>query len=158
MEYFQAVHDALSASPFQVGVYGSGLTRRLVRDTGFANFTWLSQSTGFREYRAFLPQTDVIQAAPSRDLAKKLNFDDDVARSTAFGAFQLPPGSSPIGSSFPLPDGHLTGQTLMSEQAEKQFLRPWAERALAGGVRMLSPIRTALARRLAKEGARYAAS
>ena len=47
---------------------------------------------------------------------------------------------------------------MLSEQAEKQFLRPWAERALAGGVRMLSPIRTALARRLAKEGARYAAS
>jgi hypothetical protein len=90
MEYFHAVHDALSASPFQVGVYGSGLTCRLVRDAGFANFTWLSQSIGFREYRAFLPQADIVQAAPGRPLIKnKLNIDDDIARSPHFGAFQL---------------------------------------------------------------------
>ncbi|MCX6604005.1 MAG: DUF1906 domain-containing protein [Acidobacteria bacterium] len=90
MEYFHAVHDALSASPFQVGVYGSGLTCRLVRDAGFANFTWLSQSTSFREYLAFLPQADIVQAAPGRPLIpNKLNIDDDIARTPHFGAFQL---------------------------------------------------------------------
>jgi len=93
VQYFHAVHDALAASPFRVGVYGSGLTCRLVRDAGFAEFTWLSQSTGFRDYLSFLPQANVVQAAPSRDLIKnKLNIDDDIARSTGFGAFQLPPG------------------------------------------------------------------
>ena len=50
---------------------------------------WLSQSTGFREYRAFLPQADVIQAAPSRKLLPKLNIDDDIAQSAEFGAFQV---------------------------------------------------------------------
>lgn len=91
MEYFHAVHDAFSDAPYTIGVYGSGLTCRLIRDSGFAKLTWLSQSTGFREYRAFLPQADVVQAAPSRDLIpKKLNIDDDIAQSADFGAFQVP--------------------------------------------------------------------
>jgi len=89
MTYFQAVHDVLATSPYSVGVYGSGLTCRLIRDSGFAQFTWLSQSTGFREYRAFLPQADVVQAAPSRKLLPKLNIDDDIAQSAEFGAFQV---------------------------------------------------------------------
>ena len=90
MEYFHAVHDVLASSPYSVGVYGSGVTCRLIRDAGFAKFTWLSQSTGFREYRVFLPQADVVQAAPSRDLIpKKLNIDDDIAQSSDFGAFQV---------------------------------------------------------------------
>jgi len=87
MEYFHAVHGTLSAYPFHIGVYGSGLTCRLVRDAGFAKFTWLSQSTGFRDYLSFLPQADVIQAAPSRDLIKKkLSIEDDIARSADFGS------------------------------------------------------------------------
>jgi peptidoglycan hydrolase-like protein with peptidoglycan-binding domain len=94
MEYFHAVHDVLASSPYSVGVYGSGLTCRLIRDSGFAKFTWLSQSTGFRDYRAFLPQADVVQAAPARDLIpKKLNIDDDIAQSADFGAFQMSPAT-----------------------------------------------------------------
>jgi peptidoglycan hydrolase-like protein with peptidoglycan-binding domain len=90
MEYFHAVHDVFATSPYSVGVYGSGLACRLIRDSGFAKFTWLSQSTGFRDYRAFLPQADVVQAAPARDLIpQKLNIDDDIAQSADFGAFQL---------------------------------------------------------------------
>lgn len=41
-------------------------------------------------------------------------------------------------------------RTLMSEQEEQEFLRPWAEQALAGGVLVLSPIRAALAQRLGR--------
>ena len=41
--------------------------------------------------------------------------------------------------------------TLMSEQEEQEFLRPWAEQALAGGVLVLSPIRAALAQRLGRK-------
>lgn len=90
-EYFQAVHSALTGSPYAVGVYGSGLTCRIIRDAGFAKYTWLSGSSGWQEFRAFLPQADVVQAAPARDLIpKKLNVDDDIAQSTDFGAFRLP--------------------------------------------------------------------
>lgn len=42
-------------------------------------------------------------------------------------------------------------RTLMSEQEEREFLRPWAEQALAGGVLVLSPIRAALAQRLGRK-------
>ena len=90
MEYFHSVHDVLTASPYAVGVYGSGLTCRLMRDAGFAKFTWLSQSTGFRDYLAFLPQANVVQAAPARDLIpRKLNIDDDIAQTADFGTFKI---------------------------------------------------------------------
>jgi len=42
-------------------------------------------------------------------------------------------------------------RTLMSEEEEGEFLRPWAEQALAGGVLVLSPIRAALAQRLGRK-------
>jgi transposase len=42
-------------------------------------------------------------------------------------------------------------RTLMSAQEEQDFLRPWAEQALAGGVLVLSPIRAALAQRLGRK-------
>ena len=42
-------------------------------------------------------------------------------------------------------------RTLMSEEEELEFLRPWAEQALAGGVLVLSPIRAALAQRLGRK-------
>jgi transposase len=38
----------------------------------------------------------------------------------------------------------------MSEEEEQEFLRPWAEQALSGGVLVLSPIRAALAQRLGR--------
>jgi transposase len=40
---------------------------------------------------------------------------------------------------------------LMSEEEEREFLQPWAEQALAGGVLVLSPIRAALAQRLGRK-------
>ena len=42
-------------------------------------------------------------------------------------------------------------RTLMSEEEEREFLRPWTERALAGEVLVLSPIRAALAQRLGRK-------
>ena len=42
-------------------------------------------------------------------------------------------------------------RTLMSEEQEREFLRPWTEQALAGGVLVLSPIRAALAQRLGRK-------
>jgi transposase len=42
-------------------------------------------------------------------------------------------------------------RTLMSEKEEREFLRPWAEQALVGGVLALSPIRAALSQRLGRK-------
>src|ERR1035437_461459 len=42
-------------------------------------------------------------------------------------------------------------RTLMSEEEEQEFLRPWAEQALTGGVLVVSPIRAALAQRLGRK-------
>jgi peptidoglycan hydrolase-like protein with peptidoglycan-binding domain len=90
--YFQEVSAALAVAPtrYAAGVYGSGLTCRIIRDAGLAVFTWLSGSTGFQESAKFRPQADLIQVLPSRKICgNKLSMDDDVAQSENFGAFQI---------------------------------------------------------------------
>jgi transposase len=42
-------------------------------------------------------------------------------------------------------------RSLMSVEAEKEFLRPWEEQAKTGGVLVLSPIRAALAQKLGRK-------
>ena len=48
-DYFRAIAQVFAVAPtrYAVGVYGSGLTCRIIRDSSLATFTWLSQSTGF---------------------------------------------------------------------------------------------------------------
>lgn len=41
--------------------------------------------------------------------------------------------------------------SLMTEEEERDFLRPWAEKAVEGGVLVLSPIRAALSERLGRK-------
>jgi peptidoglycan hydrolase-like protein with peptidoglycan-binding domain len=91
--YFQAVNLAFQAAPvsYKIGVYGSGLTCRLIRDASLAQYAWLSQSTGFREYVAFRPRATMIQIAPDRWICDgQLNIDDDIAQVQDYGAFRLP--------------------------------------------------------------------
>jgi peptidoglycan hydrolase-like protein with peptidoglycan-binding domain len=93
-DYFRAVAQAMVAAPtpYAVGVYGSGLTCRLIRDGGLAVFTWLTGSTGFREYAQFRPQATLVQVAPERTIcAGRLSIDDDIAQSDNFGAFRIAP-------------------------------------------------------------------
>jgi peptidoglycan hydrolase-like protein with peptidoglycan-binding domain len=91
-EYFQAVSDALAAAPapYAIGVYGSGLTCRILRDSGLATLTWLTGSTGFREYAQFKPQATLVQIAPARKICGgALEIDDDIAQTAIFGQFQF---------------------------------------------------------------------
>ena len=90
-DYFKAVNDVIAGAQTQyvVGVYGSGLTCRLIRDAGLAKFTWLTCSTGFTEYLAFRRQADIVQLAPERVLLSGLTIDDDIAQSNEFGAFRI---------------------------------------------------------------------
>jgi peptidoglycan hydrolase-like protein with peptidoglycan-binding domain len=91
-DYFRAINNAFAAVPAQyvVGVYGSGLTCRVLRDSGLASLTWLTGSTGFREYAAFRPQADLVQLAPERALFAGLSIDDDIAQRSEYGAFRIP--------------------------------------------------------------------
>ena len=96
-DYFEEVSAALAVAPtrYAVGVYGSGLTCRIIRDAGLAAFTWLAGSTGFQESAKFRPQADLIQVLPSRKICgNKLSIDDDVAQSENFGAFRISGGVS----------------------------------------------------------------
>lgn len=90
-DYFNAIKTTFSAAPVQysVGVYGSGRTCRIIRDSGLAKFTWITGSIGFAEYAAFRRQADIVQLCPSRTLAGDLSIDDDIAQSAEFGAFVL---------------------------------------------------------------------
>lgn len=92
VEYFQAVSQTFRsvATRYAVGVYGSGLTCRLIRDAGLAQFAWLSGSTAFRESAGFRPRAHLIQVAPSRKICGgKLAIDDNVAQSAEYGAFTV---------------------------------------------------------------------
>jgi peptidoglycan hydrolase-like protein with peptidoglycan-binding domain len=91
-DYFRAVSQAFAAAPtrYDVGIYGSGLACRLIRDAGLATFTWLSGSTGFQESTTFRPQAHLLQVSPERKICDgKLEIDDDIAQSENFGAFQI---------------------------------------------------------------------
>jgi peptidoglycan hydrolase-like protein with peptidoglycan-binding domain len=94
-EYFQAVNDVFRSAgagiSYRVGVYGSGLTCRLMRDSSLAAFAWLSQSTGFREHALFRPRAHLLQIAPSRKICSgKLAIDDNVGQTADLGTFRLP--------------------------------------------------------------------
>ena len=57
-DYFKGVNEGLAAAnggtaKYAIGVYGSGLTCRLLLAEGLATLTWLTQSTGFTESKDF---------------------------------------------------------------------------------------------------------
>ena len=91
-DYFREVSAALAAAPtpYAAGVYGSGLTCRIIRDAALATFTWLAGSTGFQESAKFRPQAHLVQVLPSRTICNnKLSIDDDIAQVENFGAFRI---------------------------------------------------------------------
>ncbi len=90
-DYFKTVKQTLGSAAVQyaVGVYGSGLTCRLIRDSGLATFTWLAGSIGFREYAKFRREADIVQLAPERQLFEGLIIDDDIAQNAEFGGFKV---------------------------------------------------------------------
>jgi len=91
-DYFSAVAKAFAVAPtrYALGVYGSGLTCRIIRDAGLATFTWLSGSTGYQESAKFRPQADLLQVAPERKICNgKLSIDANIAQSENFGAFRV---------------------------------------------------------------------
>lgn len=90
-DYFTAVKDVIDndSHRFKIGVYGSGLTCRTLRDTGLAAFTWTSQSTSFHETISFCTQANMAQCNPARKICGTLSVDDNVALTADFGGFRV---------------------------------------------------------------------
>ncbi|MBR1390482.1 MAG: DUF1906 domain-containing protein [Lachnospiraceae bacterium] len=53
MLYFSAVSSVITAAGYYVGVYGSGMTCRKIRNAGYASYSWLAMPTGWAEYSTY---------------------------------------------------------------------------------------------------------
>lgn len=92
LPYFQGVRQALEqasggVSNYRVGVYGSGLTCRLVKTAGLAQFTWLAEATGWAESRNF-SDFDVRQFVTDQPLCDIGNGWQRCTARPQFGQFQ----------------------------------------------------------------------
>ncbi len=98
--YFKGVRQALAAagggvSGYRIGVYGSGLTCRLVGDGGHADLTWLAQSTGWAGYQKYLNggKWHLKQNMPTEVCGIECDPDETNPALPDFGAFLLDPDS-----------------------------------------------------------------
>ncbi|WP_063288285.1 MULTISPECIES: DUF1906 domain-containing protein [unclassified Pseudovibrio] len=89
--YFEAINQAFSeaGSPYKVGVYANGLINQKLLDDKLVDFTWLSQSTGFRNYQEFKDSNkwNILQGPPVR--ISGTDFDSDTMNLSqgSFGGF-----------------------------------------------------------------------
>ena len=111
--YFNGVREGLAEAGdgtpnYRIGVYGSGRVCRMLSDASLVDFTWLSQSTGFGEYQAWLSSQrwHLKQNMPTRVSGIDCDTDDTNPSLPDFGAFLLPTGSlGPAAPSGPPPSG-----------------------------------------------------
>lgn len=82
-EYFEGVVEAFEAAAassgtsYSVGVYGSGLVCRVIKElASLATFSWLAQSTGWREYGTYT-DWQIKQLAPAK--VCELEVDGDIS-------------------------------------------------------------------------------
>ena len=81
--YFKIVHAAVKASGLACGVYGSGAVCKMLTQLGYVSRTWLSQSTGFPGYLAWLPYADIVQGRAV--VAHGIDIDLDTSNGHAGG-------------------------------------------------------------------------
>lgn len=90
--YFKGVRQALSQASggqarYRIGVYGSGLTCRLLKSANLAEFTWLAEATGWRESRTYAG-FDVKQFVTNEQLCSIGNGWQRCTAHASFGQFQ----------------------------------------------------------------------
>jgi hypothetical protein len=97
MPFFKGVRDAMTEAhggglPYRIGIYGSGLTCRMLLDANLAELAWLAQSTGFREYPQFLASKRwcLSQLQPGVAVSIPGDPDDTNPALLDYGAFTLP--------------------------------------------------------------------
>ena len=109
--FFNGVRAAMLAAnnntmPYRIGVYGSGRTCRMLLAANLAEFAWLSQSTGFAEYQAFLASGNwhLSQQMPATVLSLDCDPNETNPQHADIGAFNLAedhfgPALPPVASS-----------------------------------------------------------
>lgn len=90
--YFKGVRQALSQasgghSRYRMGVYGSGLTCRLLQSASLVEFTWLAEATGWRESRTYTGFA-IQQFVTDRQLCSIENGWQRCVAKPNFGQFQ----------------------------------------------------------------------
>jgi hypothetical protein len=79
--YMKAFQAAIAPAGYLASVYGSGRTCRILIANGLAQTGWLTQSTGFAEYKIFKPRAGIVQLPAIND-----NWDgDDIPDPTVVG-------------------------------------------------------------------------
>ena len=79
--YMTAFQAAIQPAGYLASVYGSGRTCRILMANGLAQTGWLTQSTGFAEYKIFKPRAGIVQLPAIND-----NWDgDDIPDPTVVG-------------------------------------------------------------------------
>jgi hypothetical protein len=59
--YMKAFQAAIQPAGYVASIYGSGRTCRILLASGLAKTGWLTQSTGFAEYKKFKPVAGIVQ-------------------------------------------------------------------------------------------------
>ncbi len=90
--YFEAIRSVWSAAHngaplYRIGVYGSGLTCRLLKQAGLAELTWLAEATGWRESATYA-EWDVRQAINKKNLCGIGSDWEHCEAKGDFGAFR----------------------------------------------------------------------
>ena len=96
--YFEAIQGVFkqAGSPYKIGVYGNGLICRKLLEDKLVDFTWLSQSTGFREYQDFKDSNEwnILQGPPVKVSGTEFDSDTINLSRGSFGGFtQLVPAA-----------------------------------------------------------------
>jgi hypothetical protein len=60
-DYMSAFKAAIAPAGYVASVYGSGRTCRILISKGLAKTGWLTQSTGFAEYKKYKPLAGIVQ-------------------------------------------------------------------------------------------------
>ena len=99
--FFKGVQKAFKAAAaagrpsYHVGVYGSGRTCRILLEEGLATYTWITQSTGFAEYKKFLNsgKWNLKQLMPTAVCGVGGDPDEFNPNHADFGSFMLDLGA-----------------------------------------------------------------
>lgn len=86
-EYFKEMRSALTAAGYTIGVYGSGLVCRTLKEQGLVTKTWLSQSHGWQGYADWIDQADIVQGHVTRLFGA--DADLDISALTGGGGWKI---------------------------------------------------------------------
>jgi hypothetical protein len=79
LDYFDAVMHAVVPEGYVVGAYGPGSVLKALKDASLVRCAWLANAKGWRGYREFLGQQDVLQNTMPFTLPFGLEIDGDEA-------------------------------------------------------------------------------